>query len=252
MKIAIITVCKNAERSIERTILSVVTQTHQNIEYIIVDGASTDNTLEIIKKYEKQVSSRYASRFTLHYISEPDTGIYNAMNKGIKMATGEWIHILNAGDVYFSKDVLSEIFQNDIDPYDVLAFPIIEIREKESIAIPEYKEKFNHYYFPHQGVFVKRTFYEKNGYYSEKYKIVSDGKFFSDRFPKAKIKVFKNFQPVVKMDVGTSELLSVRYVCEMLINILFLQKFSLKCKIIMLKNLLVFILVKTLGEIGKK
>ena len=88
MKISIITVCKNAENAIERTILSVVTQScfAENIEYLIIDGVSTDKTIEIIK----QCSEKYP----LKWISEPDSGIYNAMNKGIKLATGDYLLFL--------------------------------------------------------------------------------------------------------------------------------------------------------------
>ena len=84
--LTIVTVCYNAVDEIEKTILSVINQTYENIEYIIVDGASTDGTLNVINKYRDFISC---------CISEPDGGIYEAMNKGIKLATGEWINFLN-------------------------------------------------------------------------------------------------------------------------------------------------------------
>lgn len=103
-KISIITISFNAIEGIERTICSVINQTYTNIEYIIIDGGSTDGTVDIIKKYENKITK---------WISEPDKGIYDAMNKGIKMASGEWINFMNAGDRFANKTVLAEIFKTD-------------------------------------------------------------------------------------------------------------------------------------------
>ena len=89
--ITIITVAYNAVKDIENTILSVLNQTYPNIEYIIIDGGSTDGTLDIIKKYEDKIS---------YWVSEPDKGIYDAMNKGTLKATGVWLNFMNAGDTF--------------------------------------------------------------------------------------------------------------------------------------------------------
>lgn len=102
-KITIVTVCFNAELVLEQTMLSVLNQTYKDIEYLLIDGGSKDGTLDIIKKYSDRV----------RWISEPDKGIYDAMNKGIKMASGEWINFMNAGDRFASNDVLEKIFSND-------------------------------------------------------------------------------------------------------------------------------------------
>ena len=95
MKISIITVCFNSEKTIEDTIKSVLKQSYKNYEYIIVDGKSTDNTLNIIKKYEGKFDGR------LKYISEKDKGIYDAMNKGIKMSAGDIIGLINSVNDFF-------------------------------------------------------------------------------------------------------------------------------------------------------
>lgn len=104
-KLSIITVCFNVKDSLEKTIQSVINQSYKNIEYIIVDGCSTDGSVEVIKKYEKYVTK---------WISEPDQGIYDAMNKGIMMATGKWLNFMNAGDVFSDSNVLSAIFSLNI------------------------------------------------------------------------------------------------------------------------------------------
>jgi glycosyltransferase involved in cell wall biosynthesis len=101
--ISIITVVYNGVSTLEQTILSVINQTYKNIEYIIIDGGSTDGTVDIIKKYEKHLA---------YWVSEPDKGIYDAMNKGIEKATGEWINFMNSGDWFYSKSVLTDVFNN--------------------------------------------------------------------------------------------------------------------------------------------
>jgi glycosyltransferase involved in cell wall biosynthesis len=111
-KITVVTVVYNGEKEIEETIQSVITQTYPNIEYIVIDGASTDNTLDIIKKYSADIDT---------LVSEPDRGIYDAMNKAIGLASGEWIIFMNAGDTFASEHVLENIFgKNDLHDYDVV------------------------------------------------------------------------------------------------------------------------------------
>ena len=104
MKVSIVTVVRNAVDKIESTIKSVVTQDYDNVEYIVIDGASTDGTLEIINRYRDNITI---------VISEADSGIYDALNKGVKMATGDWIGLMNAGDTFFSGNVLSKVFGNN-------------------------------------------------------------------------------------------------------------------------------------------
>lgn len=100
IKISVVTVCRNAEDVIEKTIQSVISQTYSNLEYIVIDGASTDGTKDIIKKY--------VDEFSIKYISENDTGTYDAMNKGITFATGDYIQFLNAGDYFCNDTVLQD------------------------------------------------------------------------------------------------------------------------------------------------
>ena len=98
--ISVVTVCYNAADTIEKTMLSVLNQTYHDIEYIIIDGGSTDGTVEIIRKYADRIA---------YWVSEPDKGIYDAMNKGIKVATGEWINFMNAGDEFVDEGVIEKL-----------------------------------------------------------------------------------------------------------------------------------------------
>ncbi len=105
-KISVITVCYNAESEIEKTILSVLNQNYNDIEYIIVDGKSKDKTIDVISRYRNKISK---------FISEKDDGLYDAMNKGIRIATGEWLCFMNAGDTFTNSYVLTNVFSEQID-----------------------------------------------------------------------------------------------------------------------------------------
>lgn len=109
--ITVITVVLNAKVHIEQTIQSVINQTYPDIEYIVIDGGSTDGTLEVIKKYEDKITL---------WKSESDKGIFDAMNKGIDLATGEWINFMNAGDHFYTNDVLEQVFKTENADVDVI------------------------------------------------------------------------------------------------------------------------------------
>lgn len=100
-KLSVITIVYNNVRDIERTVLSVINQTYPNIEYLVIDGASTDGTLEVLKKYESKLS---------RLISEKDAGIYDAMNKGLALATGEYVLFMNSGDEIYAPDTVQHVF----------------------------------------------------------------------------------------------------------------------------------------------
>ena len=157
-KISVITICYNAEKTIERTIKSVLNQSYKNLEYIIIDGGSKDNTMKIVKRYKDKISS---------VISEPDNGIYDAMNKGVRIATGEWLNMMNAGDCYTNDEVLNEIFSTSI-PKDVFVYLVrvnIDLINRPS--------------FNHQCTIYRKSLHQEHGFYTvTKPIIISDILFF--------------------------------------------------------------------------
>jgi glycosyltransferase involved in cell wall biosynthesis len=110
-KISVITVVRNAAGELEKTIKSVLGQDYPQVEFIVIDGGSSDGTVEIIRDYAEQLDC---------WISEPDQGIYDAMNKGLAKATGEWVNFMNAGDLFFDGHVLSAIFNQDLQGAEVV------------------------------------------------------------------------------------------------------------------------------------
>lgn len=112
MKISVVTVCYNSVDTIEKTMLSVLNQTYPDVEYIIIDGGSTDGTVDIIKKYSDKLA---------YWISEPDKGIYDAMNKGISVATGDYINFMNSGDRFYNNKVISKLLEK-IDTSAIIVY----------------------------------------------------------------------------------------------------------------------------------
>ncbi len=164
-KISIITVVYNDVEHIEETIKSVISQDYQNIEYLVIDGNSTDGTLEICKKYSESIS---------RIVSESDTGIYNAMNKGVKLSNGEWLFFLNSGDVFYDENVISNVFKNESNA-DIIYGKAITQDEK----LCYYPQKITKTMFImermvcHQAIFArKNTFFDNM--FDEEYRIIAD------------------------------------------------------------------------------
>ena len=171
MKISLITVSYNSDSTIKDTIESVLKQTYDNYEYLIVDGKSNDNTLSIIKEYEKKFNGK------LKYISESDKGIYDAMNKGIKMASGDIIGILNSDDILAHKNVFKNIVDN-IDDNDGIYSNLLMLDEKLDKPYRLFKSKKVSkklgWHMPHPTLYLKKEVYEKYGYFNINYKIAAD------------------------------------------------------------------------------
>lgn len=172
MKITIVTVCYNAEKTIEKTIESVISQDYEDVEYLIIDGKSTDGTLEIIERY-KDISY-------IRILSEKDSGLYNAMNKGTKMATGEYILFLNSGDCFCDSQVLRDI-SSELET-DIVYGNVIR-RKYEGEILEKYPGKYRVMWLllqgkmmSHQVIFTKTEIMKKYGF-DEDYKITADYNF---------------------------------------------------------------------------
>lgn len=183
--VTIITVCYNSEKTIERTIKSVLNQTFNNYEYIFIDGMSTDNTNSIIDKYKKQFEEKGVP---VTHIIEKDEGIYDAMNKGAELANGVWVNYMNSDDYFYTNKILEEIFTNNsYEDVDVIYGDTRYIKEDE-----EYIEKGKsidtityHIPFCHQSAFVK-SYLQKKYRFNKKYKISADYDFFLNLYLKRK------------------------------------------------------------------
>lgn len=167
MKLSIITVNYNDAEGLERTIKSVLSQSFKDFEFIIIDGGSTDESIDVIKKYENYID---------YWVSEKDGGIYPAMNKGLRQAKGEYLNFMNGGDCYYSYDVLDKVFSLDSDA-DIITGKHAEnglrnVGRGGVTMLDLYKWAIDH-----QASFIRRKVAQRHPY-DEKYRIVSDWKFF--------------------------------------------------------------------------
>ena len=203
MKISIITVCWNSEKYLKTAIKSVLNQTHEDIEYIIIDGSSTDGTLDIIKHYEPLFKGR------MRWVSEKDNGIYDAMNKGINMASGDVVGLLNSDDFYISNtslDMISNIFIKE--NVDSVYADLYYVKELETDKIVRSwktgkKRPFSQGWHPaHPSFFVKKEIYNKYGNFNLTYKIAADFEIMLRFLEKYSISTYYIEEYIVKMRLG--------------------------------------------------
>ena len=180
MRLSIVTINRNNATGLKKTMQSVASQTFKEFEYIVIDGASSDGSVEVIRKFESQFAH-------LKWVSEPDKGIYNAMNKGLQMATGEYIQILNSADCLAANDVTERMLAalegagrpNILSGNMIKCFPDGHVSVDKSFAGQEitmlgmYKGTLNH-----DPAYIRLDLFEKYGYYDENLKIVSDWKWY--------------------------------------------------------------------------
>lgn len=182
IKISVVTVCYNVEDVLEETMISVLNQSYKNIEYIIVDGNSNDNTVPIIKKY--------ANDYPIKYVSEKDSGIYNAMNKGVRMSTGNYVIFINAGDRFYNYNVIKKVVkQINITKanayYANVKYEYVNrslLRKNEDYNIKKLLEGV----MPcHQSIFAKRKLLLESPF-DESFKICADFDWFAKIYKKNK------------------------------------------------------------------
>jgi len=200
LKLSVLTVSCNSRDTIKYTINSVLSQTYNNIEYIIIDGGSTDGTADLVKSYGKNINK---------FLSEKDNGIYNAMNKGIKLSSGDIIGFLNSDDVYFDDSIINKvvnIFENE--KVDCVYGDLVYVSENNKIKRYWKSGNFNLKSFkngwmpPHPSFFVKKDVYEKYGGFNENYRISADYELMVRLLYKNKISTFYLPEILVKMKTG--------------------------------------------------
>lgn len=174
-KISVITINYNEKEGLRKTIQSVVGQTYADIEYIVIDGGSTDGSKELIETHQDKIH---------YWISEPDSGIYNAMNKGIRAATGDYLLFMNSGDCFLEPDTVSKAEKLMVDDYGIYYGDLIYFnKRKKKYEDWVFPNKLSLGFFienslPHQGSFIKRSLFESISMYNENLKIASDWEFF--------------------------------------------------------------------------
>jgi len=206
-KLSIITINFNNHLGLSQTINSVKEQSFQDYEWIVIDGSSTDGSKELIEQYSNHFS---------FWCSEPDKGIYHAMNKGIDHATGEWLLFLNSGDCLYSLDTLEKVFEQNFSEDVIYGDRVIIQNDKE--IINRYPDTlgldfFYHYFLCHQATFYRRELFESCRY-DESYAIAGDWAFFIDLMFKGK--TFKHIDiPIVLYDNnGISSQYSEKQIAE--------------------------------------
>jgi len=176
MKLSVITINLNNACGLEKTILSVIGQTYKDYEFLVIDGGSTDSSTEIIEKYKDKID---------YWVSEPDKGIYNAMNKAIIKARGDYCYFLNSGDYLLSDKVFESIFDNDTDSSFICGnfFVGDDTNYKTDNSYKNRDWSFSLYdifsgFIAHQAFFIKREIFDKYGLYDERLRIMADWKLF--------------------------------------------------------------------------
>lgn len=169
LKLTVITTCKNESANIAETIESVASQTYNSYEYIVIDGGSVDETVNIIKSFKNNITQ---------FVSEPDRGIWHAMNKGIALANGEYVYFLNAGDRLFDKDTLRSIFIGNEITEDIIYGNIIDDYGSRQVR-KSYADTISIRYLLsnmicHQSMFTRKGLFDKYGYFDERYTFLAD------------------------------------------------------------------------------
>lgn len=203
MRVSIITICYNRSRTIGNCIKSVLQQDYANIEYIVIDGNSKDGTVEIIQSFEAKIT---------HFISEPDKGMYDAINKGLNLATGDIVGLMHSDDVFYDRTVISKIvqaFKNNLNTDAIYGNGIyVTDNEEEKIVRNriggeyDYKRLKKGWLPLHPTVYIRKSIIDKYGNYDLSFKIASDTEFLLRYLFKYKINITYVNNYIVKMRMG--------------------------------------------------
>lgn len=202
MKISIITITYNSEKTLDDTIKSVLSQTYHDIEYIIVDGNSKDSTIDIVKSYSDKISK---------FVSEKDSGIYDAMNKGLRLATGDVVGILNSDDVYFDENVISNVVAKFEESKTASIYgDLYYVDENDLQKVQRYWKSSDFkegsfakgWHPPHPTFFVKKEVYEKCGYFDLEMKVSADFELMIRLLERYKISTAYLAKVLVRMRAG--------------------------------------------------
>jgi len=201
MKISIITVSYNSAKTIETTFMSVLQQTYSNIEYIVIDGGSTDNTLKIAKKYSEIITV---------LVSEQDNGLYDAMNKGISLATGDVIGLINSDDLFCDPDALNKVAKvfkknKNLDSIyaDLFYVSQQDINKISRRWVSGIQRKFKYGWHPaHPTFYIKKTIYDRYGLFDLSFKLAADFEIMLRFLDKHNISTTYLKEPLVKMRLG--------------------------------------------------
>ena len=213
MKISIITICLNRHEVIKDTIESVLSQKYNNIEYIVIDGGSSDGSLEIINSYSSNIDC---------LISEPDNGIYQAINKGLSRVTGDVVGLLHAGDLLYDNNVFSNVVGHfkQCDSDLIYGHSVVYTEDRKRIirknVSPEYKDNLMKYgWFPsHQSIYFKSSVFDQYGNYNENYKIAADYEFLLRLLLVHKIKAKRLDMFLLKFHLGGASSKNIMSVVE--------------------------------------
>lgn len=197
MLVTVITPCYNSEKTIARTIESVLNQSYKEIEYIIIDGASTDRTLEIAKSYEDAFQGR------MKIYSEKDQGIYDAMNKGIRLANGELIGIVNSDDYYEAEAVAHMVQNRSNQPYQILyGFERILNEGQETCVVIHHHSNLRNQMITHPTCFITKKLYEEKGMYDLEYRYSADYEFMLRMYQDKEIEFTPVYQLISNYALG--------------------------------------------------
>lgn len=200
MKVSIITIAYNSAETIEDTIKSVINQDYKDIEYIIIDGGSTDETLNIIEKYSDKISK---------VVSEPDKGIYDAMNKGVEHSTGELVGILNSDDIYADNSVISDIVSK-IGENDAIYADLVYVKREATDEVTRYWKSGDYkngdfmkgWMPPHPTFFLRKKCYDQYGTYNLKLRSAADYECMLRMIHKHEVSLTYLPRVITKMRVG--------------------------------------------------